>query len=237
MDRVTDWGCDVANQVPADVASRAAAVTTASHRCRNAGSAALAASRAGSTRRNSSMGLCWVRRHSTGSSRRNSARALRFQLHDRLAAMAASRLMRSGTAGPLGSGGVIALQAKRGRVGVGSRWTSLRARSSPLPPLPLRKEHPPQGKHNPLQKLAYSSIYALGALAVLTGLSIYKPTQLGWLTALFGGFQAARYWHFWTVWIFVAFTITHVVLVFVVDPPSLRAMITGWYRGRFPSHD
>ena len=103
--------------------------------------------------------------------------------------------------------------------------------------LRLRKEHPPQGKHNPLQKLAYSSIYALGVLAVLTGLSIYKPTQLGWLTALFGGFQAARYWHFWTVWLFVAFTITHVVLVFVVDPPSLRAMITGWYRGRFPSHD
>jgi len=62
--------------------------------------------------------------------------------------------------------------------------------------LRLRKEHPPQGKHNPLQKLAYSSIYALGALAVLTGPSIYKPTQLGWLTALFGGFQAARYWHF-----------------------------------------
>ena len=103
--------------------------------------------------------------------------------------------------------------------------------------LRLRKDHPPQGKHNPLQKLAYSSIYALGVLAVLTGLAIYKPTQLGWLTALFGGFQAARYWHFWTVWLFVAFTITHVVLVFVVDPASLRAMITGWYRGRFPSHD
>jgi hypothetical protein len=29
----------------------------------------------------------------------------------------------------------------------------------------------------------------------------------------------------------------HVVLVFVVDPASLRAMISGWYRGRFPSHD
>jgi hypothetical protein len=25
--------------------------------------------------------------------------------------------------------------------------------------------------------------------------------------------------------------------VFLVDPASLRAMITGWYRGRFPSHD
>jgi thiosulfate reductase cytochrome b subunit len=103
--------------------------------------------------------------------------------------------------------------------------------------LRLRKDHPPQGKHNPLQKLAYTSVYVLGALAVLTGLAIYKPLQFGWLTVLFGGFQAARYWHFWTVWIFVAFTIAHVILVFTVDPASFRAMITGWYRGRFPSHD
>jgi len=40
-----------------------------------------------------------------------------------------------------------------------------------------------------------------------------------------------------TVWVFVGFTLIHVILVFAVDPPSLRAMITGWYRGRFPSHD
>jgi len=103
--------------------------------------------------------------------------------------------------------------------------------------LRLRPDHPPQGKHNPLQKLAYTSVIVLGALAVLTGFAIYKPTQLGWLTALFGGFQAARYWHFWIVWLFVGFTIMHIILVFVVDPASLRAMITGWYRGRFPSHD
>src|SRR5919197_1784306 len=103
--------------------------------------------------------------------------------------------------------------------------------------LRIRKDHPPQGKHNPLQKLAYTAIIFLGILSVLTGFAIYKPTQLAWLTALFGGFQAARYWHFWIVWIFVGFTITNVILVFVEDPASLRAMITGWYRGRFPSHD
>jgi thiosulfate reductase cytochrome b subunit len=96
--------------------------------------------------------------------------------------------------------------------------------------LRLRPDHP-------LQKLAYTSIYLLGALAVVTGLAVYKPVQFGWVTALLGGFQAARYWHFWIVWIFVAFTITHVILVFTVDPASLRAMLTGWYRGRFPSHD
>jgi len=39
------------------------------------------------------------------------------------------------------------------------------------------------------------------------------------------------------VWMFVGFTIMHVILVFAVDPASLRAMLTGLYRGRFPSHD
>jgi len=124
-------------------------------------------------------------------------------------------------------------------------WRGLLFRPSDVPGaiqmmkyyLHLRKDHPPQGKHNPLQKLAYSSVVVLGVLAVLSGLSIYKPTQLGWLTALFGGFQLARYWHFWIVWAFVAFSIVHVILVFVVDPASLRAMLSGWYRGRFPSHD
>ena len=101
----------------------------------------------------------------------------------------------------------------------------------------IRKNHPPQGKHNPLQKLAYTAIVIVGALAVLTGFAIYKPVQLAWLTALFGGFQGARYWHFWTVWVFVAFLGTHVLLVVTVDPASLRAMFTGWYRGRFPSRD
>jgi thiosulfate reductase cytochrome b subunit len=103
--------------------------------------------------------------------------------------------------------------------------------------LRLRRDHPPQGKHNPLQKLAYSGIVVLGVLSVLTGLAIYKPVQLAWLTMLCGGFQMARFFHFWFVWAFVAFTITHVILVFTVDPASFRAIWTGRYRGRFPSHD
>lgn len=101
--------------------------------------------------------------------------------------------------------------------------------------LRLRKEHPPQGKHNALQKGAYSFIIALGVVSVLSGLAIWKPVQLGWLTALFGGYEWARYWHFVAVWVFTAFIVVHVVLVFLVDPASMRAMITGRYRGRFPS--
>jgi thiosulfate reductase cytochrome b subunit len=78
---------------------------------------------------------------------------------------------------------------------------------------------------------------ALGALSALTGFAIYKPIQLYWLTDLFGGYELARYWHFVAVWLFVGFTLLHIVLVLTVDPASLRGMITGWYRGRLPSHD
>ena len=99
--------------------------------------------------------------------------------------------------------------------------------------LRLRKGHPHQGKHNALQKLAYTLVLLLGALSVLTGWAVYKPVQLRWLTELFGGFQAARYWHFWAVWLFVAFTLVHVVMVLVADPASLRGIVTGKYLGRF----
>jgi len=124
-------------------------------------------------------------------------------------------------------------------------WRKLLFRPSDVRPaiemqkyyLRLRKQHPPQGKHNALQKLAYTLIVLLGALSVLTGWAIYKPVQLYWLARTFGGFQAARYWHFWAVWLFVGFTMLHVTLVFVADPASLRAMITGWYRGRFTSDE
>ena len=103
--------------------------------------------------------------------------------------------------------------------------------------LHLRKDHPPQGKHNALQKAAYTFIVALGAISALSGFAIYKPIQFGWLTSAFGGYELARYWHFVAVWLFVGFTLLHVSLVVLVDPASLRGMITGWYRGRFPSHD
>lgn len=124
-------------------------------------------------------------------------------------------------------------------------WRSLLFRPRDIRPaiqmqlyyLRLRKEHPPQGKHNPLQKGAYTFITALGAIAVLSGFAMYKPVQLWWLEALFGGYDLARLWHFIAVWLFVGFSILHVILVFVADPASLRAMITGWYRGKFPSHD
>jgi Ni/Fe-hydrogenase b-type cytochrome subunit len=98
--------------------------------------------------------------------------------------------------------------------------------------LRLRREHPPQGKHNTLQKLTYFFLPWLAVLAVLTGIAIWKPVSVGWLTDLFGGYVWARYWHFVVMLALVAISLAHVFMVFVVDPRSLRSMITGWYSAR-----
>jgi thiosulfate reductase cytochrome b subunit len=98
--------------------------------------------------------------------------------------------------------------------------------------LRLRRDPPPQGKHNALQKSAYTFVLLLAVVSILSGFAIAKPIQLSWLTALFGGYEWARYWHFVAVWTFTAFIVVHVIAVFASDPASLRAIITGRYRGR-----
>ena len=81
-------------------------------------------------------------------------------------------------------------------------------------------------KYNYVQKLLYAGIIAVGILIVLSGLSIWKPVQLQYLTALFGGYDFARYVHFICMSAIVAFLIVHVALAVLV-PKSLRAMIIG----------
>jgi len=95
-----------------------------------------------------------------------------------------------------------------------------------------RKEHPRQGKHNALQKLAYFAMPVVAAVTVLSGMAIWKPVSLGWLTALFGGYVWARYWHFLSMLVIVALALGHVFMVFATDPYSLRSMITGKYDER-----
>jgi thiosulfate reductase cytochrome b subunit len=81
-------------------------------------------------------------------------------------------------------------------------------------------------KYNYVQKLLYAGIIVVGILIVLSGLSIWKPVQLQYLTALFGGYDAARYVHFICMAAIVAFMVVHVALAVLV-PKSLRAMIIG----------
>lgn len=93
----------------------------------------------------------------------------------------------------------------------------------------VRRDHPVQGKHNALQKTAYASMPVLAAVIVLSGLAIWKPVTLGFITALFGNYQIARFVHFAAMCVLILLAIGHVVMVFSVDPYSLRSMLSGWY--------
>jgi thiosulfate reductase cytochrome b subunit len=86
--------------------------------------------------------------------------------------------------------------------------------------------HNDLSKYNYVQKLLYVGIILVGILIVLSGLSIWKPVQLQYLTALFGGYDFARYVHFAAMSAIVAFLIVHVALALLV-PKSLRAMLIG----------
>jgi thiosulfate reductase cytochrome b subunit len=46
--------------------------------------------------------------------------------------------------------------------------------------------------------------------------------------SLFGGYNAARVWHFWLMWLYILFVVPHVILVFADGWDTLRSMIVGW---------
>jgi len=80
--------------------------------------------------------------------------------------------------------------------------------------------------YNAVQRLLYVGVLLAAAVIVLSGLSIWKPVQFKWLTAVFGGYDAARYVHFFAMASIVGFLTVHVALAVIV-PKSLRAMIIG----------
>jgi thiosulfate reductase cytochrome b subunit len=86
--------------------------------------------------------------------------------------------------------------------------------------------HDDLSTYNYVQKLLYVGIILVGIVIVLSGLSIWKPVQLQYLTALFGGYDFARYVHFTAMALIVAFLVVHVALALIV-PKSLRAMLIG----------
>ena len=90
------------------------------------------------------------------------------------------------------------------------------------------KQKPPQGKYNDAQRIAYTIVILMGAGSLFTGLAIYKPLQLAWLTTLFGGYEWARWVHFWLTILFVLFFAIHVIQVVLAGWSNFRSMITGY---------
>jgi thiosulfate reductase cytochrome b subunit len=81
-------------------------------------------------------------------------------------------------------------------------------------------------QYNTIQKLAY--LFAMADLIVLiaSGLVLWKNVQLSWMRILLGGYEAARYIHFYAMVGIVAFIVVHVVMALLV-PKTIKAMLWG----------
>lgn len=95
--------------------------------------------------------------------------------------------------------------------------------------LKIKKTQPEQiGKFNAAQRLTYFSVILMAIGAVITGLAIYKPVTLGWLTAMLGGYKAARLEHFILMLGFIFFVIIHIIQVARSGWNNFRAMVAGY---------
>jgi thiosulfate reductase cytochrome b subunit len=109
-----------------------------------------------------------------------------------------------------------------------NRQTPREAWQVVLHDLKLRKEPLPPAKFNAAQRLAYTGVVLMGAGSLLTGLAIYKPTQLAWLTSLLGGYSWARLEHFALTIGYVLFFVVHITQVIRAGWNNFRAMVTGY---------
>ena len=104
----------------------------------------------------------------------------------------------------------------------------------------LRRESPQEGEYNPLQKLAYTSVFLiLTPLVLLSGMAMSPQLDVAfnWLPAMFGGRQSARTVHFILAFSFAAFTFGHVFMVLTTGVlNNMRSMVTGRYREKVPAH-
>ena len=92
--------------------------------------------------------------------------------------------------------------------------------------LTFRLSHEDLSHYNAVQKVLYIGIILTGVVIVTSGLAIWKPVQFQEITAFYGGYDVARFVHFFAMSAIVLFLFVHVSLALIV-PKSLRAMVTG----------
>lgn len=89
-----------------------------------------------------------------------------------------------------------------------------------------RLQHADLRHYNMVQRVAYLSVMILGVMSALSGLVLWKSVQFPLLRTLLGGYEAARYIHFFAMSALVAFVAIHLVMVALV-PRTLLAMLRG----------
>jgi thiosulfate reductase cytochrome b subunit len=92
-----------------------------------------------------------------------------------------------------------------------------------------RLAHDDLAVYNATQRAAYLLVILCLVLLVFSGLAIWKPVQLQEIAGLMGGYEGARFLHFFAMALMVLIVLVHVVMVVLV-PRTFPTMITG--RGR-----
>jgi thiosulfate reductase cytochrome b subunit len=120
-------------------------------------------------------------------------------------------------------------------VGAGILSGHLRRRLLPISPadvlrdlrlaLTFRLTHRP-GVYNAVQRLLYVAVLIAIGVAIASGLALWKPVQLDWLSMAFGGYEATRRVHFLAMSVIAGFIVIHLALVAIV-PATLVTMVSG----------
>ena len=94
--------------------------------------------------------------------------------------------------------------------------------------LHIRKEPLPHRKFNGAQQIAYTAVILMGLGSLVTGLAIYKPSQAHLITQLLGGYEMARWFHFWLTMGYCVFFVIHISQVAKAGWNNFRAMVSGY---------
>jgi len=89
-----------------------------------------------------------------------------------------------------------------------------------------RLSHADPRRYNSVQRAAYLFVILDLLLVVLSGLVLWKSVQFPLLRTLLGGYETARYLHFFAMAGLVGFVAVHVAMVALV-PRTLLTMIRG----------
>ncbi|WP_426110342.1 cytochrome b/b6 domain-containing protein [Massilia sp. PWRC2] len=89
-----------------------------------------------------------------------------------------------------------------------------------------RLAHADLRHYNSVQRLAYLFVMLDSVVLVLSGLVLWKSVQFPLLRDLLGGYEVARYIHFFAMSGLCAFIVIHLVMVALV-PRTLLAMLRG----------
>lgn len=87
-------------------------------------------------------------------------------------------------------------------------------------------QHADLRHYNMVQRAMYLFVIVASVLMVVSGLVMWKSVQFPLLRTLLGGYEAARYIHFFAMTALVGFVAVHLIMVALV-PRTLLAMLRG----------